>query len=72
MIKYCDDCIHFIKKSLKCKAFGFSLLQNKKNINYHHVIYVRQNKFLCGNDGKFYINKEDYLLHFNKFNKRLK
>jgi hypothetical protein len=72
MRKYCDDCIHFIKKGFKCKLFGYSLLQHKKNINYHHVLYSRQNNFLCGNYGTFYINKEEYLLNFNKFNKRLK
>ncbi len=58
-MKYCDQCIHFLKKNFQCKVFAytyFEQIQNKKRnfrkdlpkIYYHSVEYVRAKPYLCG------------------------
>ncbi len=64
-MKYCDNCLHFIKSSKSCKIFGANYnyftfhnnnLLHKNNIYYFSIEYVRFNNQLCGIDAKFHTN----------------
>lgn len=72
-MKYCDDCIHFIKKTFQCKAFGFTTFQkiNKKiKIEYYRIDYLRSQSYLCGVNANLHMDKK--LFQNNNLNKRLK
>ncbi len=70
MKKYCDNCVYFLQKSLRCKAFG---IHQDKKVSYYPIEYVRQINHLCGEDAVAFIDKDDALKlrYFQKFKKRL-
>jgi hypothetical protein len=64
-MKYCNECKYFLKKSFECKVFGYTLFEQKNQINkipkkivpkiyYYPVDYVRGKDYLCGIDARYF------------------
>ena len=76
--KYCVNCKHFVKNPFckdtfsKCSAFRKNveihhidyLISGKEKIEYKYCSTARENKDLCGSEGKMYMEKSNFYKDF--------